>query len=180
MSQTIQISATEQGVVRVFAVDLPASELENFTRSNGTWPLRDALGAEALNVERIEIFDVSDLSGMGLSAYLEEGQGVKPEELAPLRAQLDSLKGTVMVLPSSALAGVAQTLEVKAPLRLVATLNEDRPPVEFDTLPDETAKAEHPPLTPPAPSDAAMSGRVAMIALLVIAVLTAVLIWIAA
>ena len=180
MSQTIQISATEHGVVRLFAIDLQGGAIDTFTRSNGTWPLRDALGADMLNAQRIEIFDVSDLSGMGLAAYLHEGQGVTTQELDPLRSQLDSLTGTVMVVLSSAFAGTAQTLEVKAPLRLVATLNEDRPPVQFDTLPDEAAKSEAPPEKPVKPSDAAMSGRIAMIALVGIAILTAVMIWIAA
>lgn len=183
MSERIHIKSGEHGVVRLFAVDLPAEEIAAFTRRNGTWPLRDSLGAERLDPDKVEVFDVADLSGVGLAGYLEEGMGIAPEQIAPMRAQIDALRGAVLVLPSSAFGGTEQTLAPRAPLRLVARFSEEREPVSFDPLPDESAQptAPAPPARPEpkAASDAAMSGRVAMIALLVLAVLVAVMVWIA-
>jgi hypothetical protein len=180
MSTRIQITAREHGVVRVFAIDLEGDALKAFLRRGDSWGVQEALGAETLNPDLVEIFDVADLTGLGLSGYLDEGQGIATTELDPMRAQLDAIKGTVMVLPTSAFAGTAQTLSVRAPLRLIASFNEDRPPVTFEPLPDASAKGVVPPPARSKPSDAAMSGRVATLALLVIFLLTALMVWIAA
>ncbi|MFK7938125.1 MAG: hypothetical protein AB8B82_02005 [Roseovarius sp.] len=180
MSTPITITETERGVVRVFAIDLTDDALKAFVRRNGSWALQEALGADVLTPDLVEVFDVADLTGLGLSGYLHEGQGIAPGDLDPLRAQLDAITGSVMVLPSSAFAGTAQTLSVRAPLRLVATFNEDKPPVAFEPLPDASAKGEVSPEGKPRPSDAAMSGRVATVALLLIFIFTALMIWIAA
>lgn len=183
MSDTIQIKSGEQGVVRVFDVDLPAEEVPAFVRRNGSWPLRDALGAQHLEPDRAEVLNVADLTGVGLAGYLEEGMGVPPDQIAPLRARLNALSGAVLVLPSRAFGGTEQVLAPRAPLHLVATFTEGRDPVTFDPLPDESARTPPEPLAPVTrkpPSDAAMSGRVATIALLVLAILVAVMVWIAA
>ena len=179
MSERIEIKPTEAGVVRVFDVDLTAQEAEAFNRRNGTWPLRDALGAEVLDPEHVDLIQVEDLEGVGLVGYLEEGMGVAAAELADHRPALDRLSGTVLVLGSRAFGGAAQVVRPSAPLRLVATFTEDRPPVSFDPLPDAGAVRRPEPGKPP-PSDAAMSGRVATIALLVLFLLTGLVIWIAA
>lgn len=184
MTETIHIRASEQGVVRVFAVDLPADGIAAFTRRNGSWPLREALGAQHLDAGRIDVFDVADLDGVGLTGYLQEGAGIPADQIAPLRARLDGLSGTVLVVPTSAFGGTEQTLTPRAPLRLVATLTESRDPVTFRPLPDQSARATEPepPAAPArkAPSDAAMSGRVAMIALVVLGLLVGLMVWIAA
>lgn len=127
-------------MVRLFAVDLSESDLKSFTRRNGTWPLRTALGADVLEAEHVEVFSVSDLSGLGLAGYLEEGMGVSSRELEPFRPQLAALDGAVMVLTSRAFGGTAQTIAPRAPLRLIATFSEDRPDVKFAPLPSASAK----------------------------------------
>lgn len=183
MTETIHVKSGEQGVVRVLAVDLPPDGIAAFTRRNGRWPLREALGALYLDAGKIEVFDVADLGGLGLAGYLQEGAGIPADQIAPLRARLDALTGAVLVVPSSAFGGTDQVLTLRAPLRLIATLTEARDPVTFRPLPDESARpTPEPPAAPTrkAPSDAAMSGRVAMIALLVLALLVGVMVWIAA
>ncbi len=179
MSDRIEIRPTEIGVVRVFDVDLTAEEAGPFNRRNGSWPLQEALGAEALDPEYLDLFQIEDLEGVGLAGYLHDGMGVAEQDLAEHRAALDRLSGTVLVVGSRAFGGVAQTLRPHAPLHLVATFNEDKTPVTFEPLPDESARSDSKPKKPP-PSDAAMSGRVATIALLVLFALTGVIIWIAA
>lgn len=139
MSARIHVSAGERGRVWVFAVDLDPDEIAAFSRRNGDWPLRGALGADALDPEHVDVFDVSDLRGLGLAAYLEEGHGVAPEQLAPLRARLDAQEGAVLVLTSRAVAARDQVLIPHEPLRLLASLAEERPPVAFAPLPSEAA-----------------------------------------
>lgn len=180
MSDQITITAREHGVVRVFGIDLTGDALKAFLRRNGSWGVQDALDADMLNPDLVEVFDVADLTGLGLSGYLQEGQGIAAQDLDPLRPQLDAIKGTVMVLPSTAFAGAEQVLNIRAPVRLIATFNEDKPPVSFDPLPDASATGNVPDKPRRKPSDAAMSGRVATLALLVIFGLTALMVWLAA
>lgn len=184
MSDRIEIRESESGVVRVFDVDLDRAEAETFNRRNGSWPLQDALGAETLDPHHVDLIQVEDLTGFGLHQYLEEGMGVSWDDLEDEHVVVEGLKGTVLIVGSRAFGGQAQVLTPRAPLTLVATLNEEKAPVQFEPLPsagaqvapapEEAAEAE-----PKQKSDAAISGRVAMIALLVLFVLTAVVVWVA-
>ena len=172
MSTKIEIKAGETGTVRVFASDLTKDQIDGFD-------VASALGAATLDPEQIELFDVSDLQGLGLTGFLEEGHGIATDQLADMAPQLERLKGVILIVPSRALGGEKQILTPSAPLRLVGTFFEDRPPVSFETLPSGAAQGNVNTETKPGPSNAAMSGRVAMIALLVLAALVAVLVWIA-
>ncbi len=184
MTDRIDIRESETGVVRVFDVDLDRAEAEAFNRRNGSWPLKDALGAEHLDPHYLDLMQIEDLEGFGLGQYLEQGMGVSSHDVEDAHVLLEGLKGSVLVVGSGAFGGRAQVLRPRAPLRLVATFNEDRAPVQFDPLPSAGAQVPAAP-EPPAgegrkkPSDAAMSGRVAMIALLVLFALTAVVVWVA-
>lgn len=140
MSDTINVKAGDRGLVWVFAVDLEGAEAANFNRRNGEWPAQKALGAETLDPEHVEVFPVSDLEGVGLAGYLEDGMGVPQDQLKDMRARLDAQKGWVMVVTSKALGGKAQTLTPRAPLRLIGSFTEERPKVSFKTLPSESAK----------------------------------------
>lgn len=178
MTTRIDIKATETGVVRVFAVDLDRQAAKAFNTQGETWPLKEALGAEYLDPAHVDLFQVEDLEGVGLAKYLEDGMGVSWDDIEDAHVLIEALRGTVMVVRSSAFGGQAQVISPRAPLRLVATFNEDKPPVQFEKLPD--GGAEGVPAGPKKPpSDAAMSGRVAMLALLVIFALTALVIWVA-
>ena len=132
----------------------------------------------------VDLMQVEDLEGYGLSQYLEQGMGVSSHDLEDAHALIEGLTGTVLVVSSGAFGGQAQVLTPRAPLRLVATFNEDKAPVQFDPLPSAGAQVAPAPEDPAAPepkkkSDAAMSGRVAMIALLILFALTAVVVWVA-
>ena len=178
MSDRIDVTATETGVVRVFDVDLTPQEAKAFNQRNGIWPLRDALGAEVLDPGHVDLVQIEDLEGYGLMGYLTDGMGIKPGDIHDHAQVLGALKGTVLIVRSSAFAGQAQSLEVRAPIRLVATFREDVPPVTVEKLPGGGAEGTVPPRKSP-PSDAAMSGRIATVALLVIFALTALVVWVA-
>lgn len=170
MSETIKIPSSERGVVRVFSVDLEAGALHAFADEEDGEALAAALGAERFDRSKAEIFAVSDLSGLGLSSYLEEGQGVAPAELAGLRARLDAITGTVLVVPSSAFEGEAQTLTPRAPLRHVATLNEERPDMRVQPLPSEAAIGSGSPGGAPLPPHRNAVSRLVAYALIAAAV----------
>jgi hypothetical protein len=130
MSTVLDIPAQEAHVVRVFSVveetDAPLEDAA----------VLEALGAEGkLRSEEIELFDLTDLQDMPLSAYLTEGHGIAETDLKDMLGQLDGLKGRVLILPSRAFQGQAMTLRVGGALRLVGRFEEDVSPVSFDPLP---------------------------------------------
>jgi len=185
MSDRFEIKANEHGVVRLFTVDTsaepPMMSIERDWEADAEdppWPLRDALGVEYLDSDFIELFDVEDLEGVGLPQYMIDGLGVSEADVAGDRARLEAINGLVLVVLSSAFGGHAGTLTPKSPLRWIGTYTEDRAPVSFKPLPSESATGTT--AGKPPPSDAAMSGRVASIALLVLFLLVAVVIWVAA
>ena len=141
MSDTIRVPQAEHGVVRVFAIDLPETEVAPFADPDGDrWPLKDALGAETLEPDRVEVVRLGDLDEIGLTAYLEEGYGIPAEELTTDAPRLSGLKGHVAVLPSSAFRGKAQTLTVSHPLRYVGAYRERGTPISFEPLPAGSAR----------------------------------------
>ncbi|MEM8775568.1 MAG: hypothetical protein AAGF53_11085 [Pseudomonadota bacterium] len=184
MSDRFDIKAGERGVVRLFRIDLPSDQVKAFSnldRMTGRWPLKEALGIEDINDTFIDVFSVEDLGEMGLAGYMNDGLGISQDELAADGTLLNSVQGCVLVMLSGAFKGLAVTLLPSAPLRWIGTYKEDRAPVQFEKLPDQGAETAVPDV--PAkkkPSDAAMSGKVAMLALLVFFGLTALMIWIAA
>lgn len=179
MSDRMQVSATEAGLVRVFAIDLPPDGIAGFTDpdSPDIATIRDALGAVVLSPDHVDLVRLADLGALGLDGYLTEGLGVAADEIAPDRARLRALTGYVLVLPSRAFAGTAQVLTPRAPLRWIGTYAEPQAQSDFTPLRSEGAKGA--PLKR-GPSDAAISGRVAAVALLVLFLLVAIMVWIAA
>ena len=182
----IQIPKNERGVVRIFTIDLDDPAQKAFTTRNNTdgqdiWPLRDALGVADIQPRHIEIFPVADLGEIGVAGYLADGYAIAPEQLERIRPALDALKGLVVLVWSPAFGGVETELAPKPPLRLVATLQEPQPDIQFDALPDQSAKAT----SGASPqkrtvSDAAMSGRIAMLALIVAFAVVGLMIWVGA
>lgn len=89
--------------------------------SGGAWPLRDALGVDRLDGKYAELVDVMDLAGLGLTGYLSAGIGVDPAQIAPDRARIDALTGTVVILRAAGFDGAHVTITPRPPLRHVGT-----------------------------------------------------------
>ena len=120
---------------------------------------------------------IGDLADLGLIGYLQEGPGLTPDSLAQHKPRLDALSGYVLILYPGAF-GTRTTAELGPSLTLIATL--DAPHTDWSDATTLTSDAATEPAPPKVrPSDAAMSGRIAMGALIVLALLTALLIWIA-
>jgi hypothetical protein len=179
MSTSIAIPAGERGVIRVFALsmtDPEAKALRDDTDAQST-----VLGAE-VDPECVEIFPVSDLEEIGLPGYLAVGNGVPAEQLARDRRKLEQLGGWVLILFSKALRDRATTLVPNAALTLIGTYNEAQTDWSAtQTLTSEAAKPRAAPSEPvkKRPSDAAMSGRIATVVLILLGLFTWAMIWIA-
>ena len=132
----MDIPATETGLTRVFHLDLPPQAVERFTNQAGTgeWPLQYGLGASVLRASFVEVVAIRDLGAMTLSTYLAEGYGLAGPDFKAARPMLDALRGHVVLLPSQAFAGTAQTLTVAPPLRWVGTFSEPGRPAKLTPL----------------------------------------------
>lgn len=177
---TIEIPQNERGVVRLFALSMTGEEAQAL-KDNAT-AITEALRADApLNADYVEVFPVSDLEGVGLAGYLTEGNAIPDAQIAPDRGKLDRLGGWVLIVYSQAFADAGVTLDPVPALTLIGTYGETR----TDWSASETVEAEAakpysaPQETRKKPSDAAMSGRVATVALILLALFTALFIWMA-
>lgn len=184
---SIEIPAQEHGVVRVFSLSMSEEQsraLKANTDGNGGSSLQElALGAVALNPAHVEVFAVADLGDMTLADYLIQGPDVQPQMIDPDRFKLSALEGWVMIVFSSAFKGAAQTLNPSAQLTLVGTYAQEGidwdDPIDLSTPSALPQKTEHPePAPQKGPSDAAMSGRIAMLALLVAFFVVALMFWV--
>lgn len=181
---SLSVASNERGVVRVFALSMTDAEAldlrNNISVDEDTpAPQQTALGADYVDSDFTEVFPVKDLAGLGLSGYLETGNGIDPEQLAPDKAKLDALGGWVFILYSAAFGGIAQTLRPRPALKLIGTYSEPLPDWRADPVaPVQSAK----PFTGPAaghtkPDSTARASRMSRIVVAVLAILVA-LIWI--
>ncbi|WP_299624953.1 hypothetical protein [uncultured Tateyamaria sp.] len=178
MTQTLDIPANERGVIRLFALSMTDAEAK--TLKDNPTAISAALGGD-LDTEFVEVFPLSDLEGVGILSYLSEGNAVPEDQLTPDRAKLEKLGGWVLIVFSQAFGDAATTLAPQPALTLIGTYGETR--IDYRATETVTSEAAKPFTAPPEtvkkkPSDAAMSGRIATIALIVLGLLTWAMIWI--
>lgn len=172
---SLTVAAHEHGLVRVFALSMTDEDAQAFKDAKNP----EILGLTNWETDFVEVFPVSDLEQLGIAGYLESGCGIEKSRIDPTRLALSQLDGWVMIVFSRAFDGQPATLVPSSSLTLIGTYAE--PGVDWVDKIELTSDAATTPATrvKKKPSDAAMSGRIAMIALLVIFVLTAVMVWIA-
>ncbi len=142
MKDPFTVKESEFGAVRVFTTELEPEGDAAITAANIHLLLGENI---ALDQKKIEVFPARVLAGMGLSAYLNEGYGIREEDLAGKAAALDALTGLVILVPSSAFGGIEQTIDPNPALRFIGTFREPRPKPPVDMAPVETAEGS---LTP--------------------------------
>ncbi|MEM6587500.1 MAG: hypothetical protein AAF641_03560 [Pseudomonadota bacterium] len=173
----LEVKPGEHGLVRIFVLGYRVSmELQHF---EATDRLAAALGVESLRAEDVQIIDLSALHDMGLTSFLMEGYGVAEGDIAPHAETLNALKGHIAILRSGAFAGAALTLPDTDEARLIATLSEPRmsaptPMPSYDSASGTSGAKKRKPV-----SDKAMSGRIAMYALLAVFAFTFLFVWLA-
>ena len=187
MNSLISIPANENGLVRLFALSMDDAEAKalraNKSGSDGQRPLERVLGCEDMNHAHVEVFAVADLGDMALTDYLIEGAGVLPATLEVDRTKLASLDGWVLVVYSSAFDGHAQEASPSPQLTLIGTYAQDQtdwgPQIDLRTPSALPVTSDQDNVAPTKrPSDAAMSGRIAMVALLVAFAVAGLMLWV--
>lgn len=174
---SLEVKAGEHGLVRIFHLGYRVSmELQHFEAVDR---LAAAMGLDTLQAEDAQIVDLSAVREMGLTTFLMEGYSVAEEEISPHSDTLNSLKGHIAILRSGAFKNAALTLTNSDDARLIATLHEPRmsPPTPMPGYDSASGSAGGKARKPV--SEKAMSGRIAMYALLAIFAFTVLFVWLA-
>lgn len=157
--------------VWVFSYDGPSDALnalsaEELSEALGLWGAPDMSG--------VERFDISTLTNYGFSRYLSEASGF---DLGEDSRELNALTGPVLLLYSSALNEQDSRLSPEPPFALVGRYGT---PIELPPITGiETASADGVlPQGAPPTSQARMSGMVATIVLVFLAIFVAAFVWI--
>lgn len=130
MSDPLNVSSGERGMVRVFTTDLEPEGNAAITPAN----VQKLLGRDvALDPKKVEVFPARIIEALGLPMYLQEGYGVPAQDMAGKAAVLEALKGLVILIPSSAFLGRDVRLNPNPALRFIAAFQEERsaPPVRM-------------------------------------------------
>jgi len=184
----LDVPANEAGRIRVFALSMTDKEAKALAANISPVPETDGarsyqeevLGGEELDHDHVEVFPVKNLEGLGLSDYLVEGHGALKEDVARDKAKLSALVGWAMVVLSRAFRGHARRLSLDPRLTLIGVYRQEG--VDWTPAPVESATAE-PSASGAKPkkpmSDARISGMVATVVLLFLAVFVTLFIFLA-
>lgn len=173
----IKIPKGETGVLRVFAVSRAMPEMARAIKNGYKVALAGELLGRPVGKDKVELFAVSDLTGVGLSRYLIDGQGVAEAEVARDRARLDRLDGYVLLLLPAAFGGEETTLPANRDLTLIGTYGEEAARAAGPPIESEAARpySGTPRLTPATPPGGKAGG--AMILIAIAAVIALILVW---
>lgn len=133
----IHIPRAEHGTIRVFAISRPIADMAHALRQQSKSALASELLGHEIAAENIELFALSDLTGIGLHGYLSEGYGVDKDALRLDRTRLDALDGYVLLVFSGISAAGDVTLTPAPDLTLIGTYAEPKaqhaaPPLTTD------------------------------------------------
>jgi hypothetical protein len=171
---TLTIPADDHGLIRVFKVTDPAPDGLAERTAEAMMAL---FGTDALDVTYVDVVDTRELSGLSLLDYLHQGYDFPSEAAAD--TALRNLRGLIVLIMSRASAEQSVTLTLAPQVTHITTTGEPAR-LRAPTAPLKS-KATTGTVTggKAKPSNAAMSGRVATIALLIMFALVALMIWVA-
>lgn len=138
MNLALTVQAFERGVIRLFTPDMNDRRLAAILPPHpvDAGHLAPLLGLSRLAEEGIDRINLSDLSDLTLSEFLQIGHDLPAETLAPRRQELDALKGHLFLLHSSAFGGKAVTISPAEGLTFLGAFRQtDTPPAPI-TLPE--------------------------------------------
>lgn len=184
MSDPLFVPAGDVRRLWLFTLDLAEGELSTFDKEQFDeaghslgWGLRDALGVSRIDPNYVEVFKAETMADYGLDTYLIEAHGMAAEQVALDADKLKSLIGPVVVVLSKAFGGRTAHFNLSDDLKLVGRYSAEPMTIPIEPLRSKSAegvlsggKAK--------PSDAAMSGRIATLVLLVLFALVGAMIWI--
>uniref|UniRef100_UPI004047E676 hypothetical protein n=1 Tax=Yoonia sp. TaxID=2212373 RepID=UPI004047E676 len=170
----LTIPANDHGAIYVLELNRPAPDgLADKTDA----AMMAVFGPAVVNTDYVDAITPGMLTDMTLADLIRNGyeMPVSEREAETLRG----LVGTVVLVMSAAFGGAQMQIDLPADVRLVTTLREGAQMAAPQPIYAQSAKGIVPPKPRKPSSDAAMSGRIATIALLVLFFLVAVMIWIA-
>lgn len=166
--ELVGVPMSETGMVRLFWLGETIS----------VEALRLLMQASHMDPKHVDVIQPEELGEGGLYNYMVEGLGLRPQDID--RGQIDALRGTVYLIRTPAFKGFGQNLQMVPPLRYIGEYKEPGWFQRSRLLRAKSAQGEGlGPKGAPRKSNAAISGRVAMIALGVMLMLTALMLWIA-
>ena len=137
---TIEISRTEHGVIRVFAISRPMAEMARLITQQTKGKLASAFLGHTVSDRDVELFALSDLAGIGLPAYLSDGYDIDKMAVRSDHARLEALDGYVLLLFSSVSNDGDVSVAPTAELTLIGTYAE--PKTEHTTAPIDSDAAK--------------------------------------
>ena len=169
---TLTIPANDHGKIRVFS--LPAPLPAGLAEKTDTAMLA-AFGTTELNTDFVDIVDMSALGGMTLAQFLSQGYDITPDEVDA--TALARINGNAALIMSRATGGTPVALALRPGVEHVTTCGDAARLTAPAPLRSEASQGVIEPGT--GRSDAAMSGRIATIAILVLVAVAALMVWIA-
>ena len=133
----IDIPRAEHGTIRVFAISRPFAEMARALKQQSKTALASKMLGHDVSGDDIELFALSDLTGVGLHGYLSDGYDVDRDALRTDRARLEALDGYVLLVFSRISAQADVTITPGSDLTLIGTYTEPRakhaaPPIATD------------------------------------------------
>ena len=181
MAELLQVEAGERGTLRIFSVEMDAAERRKILAPKAdTAPTGAALGAllgvDWIDPDHADLFDVAELDDLGLIGFLTQGAGVSADDLENHWAQLDALKGTLLIVYARGFSGEAAELSPATNVTPVLILNEAQAAIQFEPLQSAAAEGQ---LTQnaPAPMSPHLTLLVAILALPIIALILGAVLW---
>ena len=129
----MRVEPHERGRLHVFAVNRPAEDVADVFTPGETGAdrlkppadlLGDLTGAEGLDAAGAELIPMADLTGLGLSGYLNAGHDIAADDLEAVKRKLDALEGYALILTSRAFQGQSFALAETAGLTHIASFNQ--------------------------------------------------------
>lgn len=171
---TINIPQHEHGIIRVFAISRPMSDMTIALEQQPKALLASTLLGHNVADADVELFPLSDLVGVGLPQYLIEGYDVDKNEVHNDRARLEALDGYVLLLFSRVSNDGDVALHPLSDLTLIGMYAE--PKADHTSEPITTDAAS--PYSGVAPPVTAMRrSRVGSVIVVAVTLLTLLLIW---
>jgi len=170
---TLTIPANDHGQIRVFSATGPIVQSLTTDLREG---VAIAFGSLALNLDYVDLVDIAALEDMTLADLLAHGYDIEPDGAD--RTALDAITDHAILVMSRATGGVEVTLSPAEGITHITTCGDAAHLSVPEPIPTEAAKGLIP--EPPAKvkSDAAIGGRVATIALILMFALVGLMIWI--
>ena len=172
----LNIPANDHGAIYVLELNRPAPDgLADKTDA----AMMAVFGKVIVNTDYVDAITPGMLDDMTLPDLIRNGYDM-PVSVVDAET-LRGLMGTAVLVMSAAFGGSAMTIDLPADVRHVLTLREDASLDAPRPLTSAAAQGTLPGTAPrKKPSDAAMSGRIATIALLLMFALVGLMIWVAA